>query len=54
VVLFRNLGAGEMEIVVYHLQCSVAQYLAERKDIPAVQQIVDGKGMATQMSMLYI
>ena len=43
-MLGRYLRAGEAEIVIYHLQSSVAQDLSEREDITAVQQVIDGKG----------
>ncbi len=49
-VLRRNLGAREVQVVVDHLEGGVAQYLAEREDVATVKQIVDGKGMPAQPS----
>jgi len=38
-----------MEVVVYHLQCGMAEDFFERKYIPAVEQIVDSERVAAKM-----
>ena len=50
-VLLGNLRAGEVEVMVYHLQCVMTQYFTEREDIPTNKQVVDGKGMSAKVGM---
>ena len=49
VMLLRNLGAGEMQVMVDHFEGGVTQYPPQREYVAAVQQVAGGKGVAAQM-----
>ncbi len=44
-VLYNNLGTGEMQIVVNHVQGSVAKDFFKRKNVTTIKQVIDCKGM---------
>lgn len=46
-----NLGFGEMEVSIDHLQSCMAQYFLKRVDIPAIKQVINGEGVSTKMGM---
>ncbi len=50
-VLARDLGTGEMEIVVNHLEGGVPQDLLQAEDIGFVKQVVGSEGVAAKVSM---
>jgi len=45
VVLSGNLGAGEAEIMIYHLEGNMSENLTEREDIAAIYQVINSKCM---------
>lgn len=42
----RDVGLGEGEVAFDHLEAGVAEECLQGKDIAAVAQVVEGKGMA--------
>ncbi len=50
-VLVGDLRASEVQIVVDHVQGTVAEYLSQGEDITTIQQVIDGEGMPAQVRM---
>lgn len=50
-VLRSDLGTGEMEVVVHHLQGGVTEDFPQGEDVAAVEQVVYGKSVAAEVRM---
>ena len=50
-VLSCNLGAREVQVVIYHLQGGVAENLPEREGIATIENVIYGESMPAQVRM---
>ena len=44
-VLLNNLGTGEMQIMVNHIQCGMAEDFLKRKDVATIKEVIDSEGV---------